>query len=390
MDRGQKKIIGINIRMLEETPSGIQNFISCLFREMSRRDIRYKYLFLSTGNNRIENVPFKDQYLKSDSLLMNLFEKIDHRLANIFFDNLYILKLIKDFQIKFFVSPSYILPIFKPKDVKFITVIHDLSFLKYKHNPLRIYMNLVMYMKIMMPGVLKRADLIIVPSSFVKKELEKIYHTDPLKIKIIYEGRDTFFHPVQDKKEFLKIQRKFKIENKYLFTIATNHERKNLLGLIKAFSVLKNRKDLQLVICGLLPDFAVENLKKEIKALNLEKEIKFLGFVSRDELRVLYSKALLFVFPSFEEGFGLPILESVSCGCLPVCSNTGSLPEVIGNRDLLFDPYNFKAMKNKIDEVLSWSKEKSAWHFKLVENHTGKFSWEKCAAQYLEIFNSFS
>lgn len=387
MDSGKKNIIGVNIRMLEERPSGIQNFIICLFKEMAKIDTGYKYFFLSTGNNRIEDVPFKNQYLKSNSWLMNLFEKIDHRLANIFFDNLYILKLIKDFQVKIFVSPSFILPIFKPQGVKFITVIHDLSFLKYKHNPFRVYMNLVMYMKIMMPGVLKKADLIIVPSGFVKKELERIYHIDSSKIKIIYEGGDAFFHPVKDKKEFFKIQTKFKIKEKYLFTTATNHERKNLFGFIKAFKVLKKREDLQLIICGLLPDFAVENLKKEIKALDLEEEIKFLGFVSRNELRVLYSNALLFVFPSFEEGFGLPILESVACGCLPVCSSTGSLPEVIGNRNLLFDPYDLKGMRDKIDEVLSWNKKKIARHLKSVENHTEKFSWRKCAEEYVKNFN---
>src|SRR3989344_7721147 len=163
MASGKKKIIGVNIRMLEETPSGIQNFITCLFKEMVKINIRYKYFFLSTGNKRIENIPFKNQYFKSNSLLMNLLEKIDHRLANIFFDNLYILKLIRKFKIDIFISPSFILPIFKPKGVKFITVIHDLSFLKYKHNPFRLYMNLVMYMKLMMPGVFKKADLIIVP-----------------------------------------------------------------------------------------------------------------------------------------------------------------------------------------------------------------------------------
>ncbi|MCL4382964.1 glycosyltransferase, partial [Patescibacteria group bacterium] len=186
--------------MFEEKPSGIQNYIAGLFTALLQKDKGHKYYFFSTGNKRLGKIA---SYIKADSSFLKLLRRIDTRLVNIFFDNLYVLKLIKDYKVKIFLSPSFVLPLFKPKGVKFLTVIHDLSFLKYPHNPLRIYMNLVMYMKTLMPFVIKRADCIVVDSFFVKKQLEKVYRAEPKKIQVIYPGRDNFFFPKKDEAVFL-------------------------------------------------------------------------------------------------------------------------------------------------------------------------------------------
>lgn len=383
MDSGKKNIIGVNLRMFEEKPSGIQNYIFGLFNALIKKDKTHQYFFFTTGDKKIEETA---NYIKTDSWIIRILKRLDIRLANIFFDNLYILKLIKDFQVKIFVSPSSILPIFKPRGVKFITVIHDLSFFNYKHNPLKIYMNLVVYMKTLMPFIVKRADAIVVDSSFVKKELEKIYRVNALKIQVIYPGSDDFFYPNKNEIALLKLIKKYHMQKKFIFTTATNHERKNIFGLIEAFRQIDLFDEYQLIICGLLPDFTIIKLQKYLQEMSLTKKVKFLGFVSKEELRILYSFAKLFVFPSFEEGFGLPILETASCDCLPICSSAGSLPEVISDNDLLFDPKNIKSMTNKINEILSWPEEKYFKHLQKVKRHVSKFSWQKAANQYLELF----
>ncbi len=383
MDSCQKGLIGVNLRMFEEKPSGIQNYIAGLFTTLLKKDKSHKYYFFSTGKKKLEKTA---SYIKVDSSFFKFLRRIDVRLVNIFFDNLYVLKLIKDYKVKIFLSPSFVLPLFKPKGVKYLTVIHDLSFLKYPHNPLRPYMNLVMYMKTIMPFVLKRADAIIVPSTFVKKELLRVYKVDPHKIKVIYEGKDNFFFQIKKKEEFMALQKKYQITDNYLFTTATNHERKNLYGLIKAFKNIREKERYQLVICGLLPDFTVENLKKYLQDLNLTNQVKFLGFIPKEDLRVLYSFAKLFIFPSFEEGFGLPILESSACGCLPICSKAGALPEVIGNQNLLFDPQKEESITKKIDEVLAWDNGKFNDYLNLTRQHTRQFNWKNAAEEYLEIF----
>lgn len=385
MDNLPKNLkIGVNLRMFEENPEGIQNYIFGLFNALLKRDKSRQYYFFTTGDKKIEETA---HYIKADSWIMRILKRFDVRLANIFFDNLYIFKLIKESRVKIFISPSFILPILKPTGVKYLAVIHDLSFLKYQHNPLKIYMNLTMYMKTLMPFVIKRADSIIVDSFFVKKELEKIYRTDSKKIQVIYPGRDDFFFSVKDEDAFLRLVKKYKIQKKFIFTTATNHERKNIFGLIEAFKQIKLFDEYQLIICGSLYDYIIVKLQKYLQDSNLDKKVKFLGFVSKDELRLLYSYAKIFVFPSFEEGFGLPVLEAASCGCLPICSDAGALPEVIGNKKLLFNPRDIPSISEKINEVLKMNPSEYNAELAIVEKHIQIFNWEKSVDQWLSLID---
>ena len=377
-----KPVVGVNIRIFEEKPSGIQNFIQGLFSQLVREK-KYEYFFFTTGPKKIEET---SKYINPNSWLLNVIKRIDRRLLNIFFDNIYVLKLIKSEKINIFIAPSFILPIFKPKGVYFVTVIHDLSFLTYKNNPFKIYMNLVMYMKTLMPFILKRADIVIVPSNYVKNEIKRIYKVNSDKIRVIYEGKDPFFYPNKDKNKFEEIKKQYNIGNNFLFTNATNQERKNVFGLIQAFTQINKYNQYQLAISGLLPEKNQRELEQYILNNNLTKKIKYLGYVSKEELRILYSFARLFIFPSFEEGFGLPILESSSCDCLPICSNTGSLPEVMGDRNLLFNPRDINSMTAKINEVLAWDDQTYTSNLKLVKTYTDKFSWEKTAEEYSQSF----
>lgn len=382
---GEKKInIGINIRVLEEKHSGIPNFTQSLCRELLKNK-KYNYFFFTYKNARVsKNV----KSIKNYSIFINILEKIDKRLVNIYFDNIYILKLIRQYKINLYFSPSFILPYYKPRNTIFVTVIHDLSYLKYKNNPLLIYMNLVFYMKTIMPRILHIADRIITDSTFVKKEIIKIYKTKSNKINVIFLGKDKFFKPVNNILELNKIIKKYHIKQNYIYTNATNHERKNIHGLINAYKNCNKFAQYELIITGLLPDENIVELNNYIRTNNLDSKVKFLGFVSKDELKTLYSFAKIFVYPSFEEGFGLPILESTSCGCLPICSNAGSLPEVIGDDNLLFNPRDVNSITEKINEVLNFSKNEYNDHLKLINKHTKNFTWSKATVLYFKIFDN--
>jgi len=379
----EKISVGVNIRIFEERPSGIQNFIRCLFQHLVKSD-KYNFLFFSTGNKKIEN---HGQYYLQNSIISRLLSKIDKRLLNGYFDNLEILWPIFHHRVKIFLAPSFILPIYKLPGVKYLTVIHDLSFLQYKNNPLKIFPNLVLYMKILMPFILKRADKVITPSEFVKNEIIKYYHTPGDQIRVIYEGRDEFFYPEKNPQILKKLIIKYKISLNYLFTNATNHERKNIYGLIDAYKISKFRNTYELVITGLLPTETIANLKKYIKSQGLSARVKYLGFVSKEDLRSLCSFAKIFIYPSFEEGFGLPILEAVACGCLPVCSSAGSLPEIIGEKSLLFNPRDTLAIKNKLDDILSYPKKELKILLNRVSKHHKQFSWQNTANSYIKLFD---
>lgn len=381
---GKKKSrIGVNIRIYEEKPSGIQNFIRSLFTELIKTYPEYQFIFFSTGKKKIEQAA---TYITGKSIIISLLKKIDPLLVNIFFDNLYILKLIFRQKLNIFIGSSYIVPLIKPKNVKYIPIIYDLSYLTYKHNPFNLYLNLVMYMKLLMPFILKRANAVVVPSLYVKQMIKKKYNTNDNKIVVIYGGRDEYFYKIKDEKKFDALRKKYGISNDYCFTNATNHERKNIHGLIDAFSRIDKLSEFQLIITGLLPETATVELKDYIHRHNLDKKIKYLGFVTKEDLRTLYSYAKIFIFPSFEEGFGLPVLESASCGCLPICSDTGSLPEITGNKKLLFNPRDINSIVQKINEVLLLNQFNYNIELAIVQKHINKFTWQKAAKEYNYLF----
>jgi len=377
--------IGVNIRIYEQKPSGIQNFIRCLFIELISTYPHYQFIFFSTGKKKIEQTA---TYITGNSISISLLRRINPLLVNIFFDNLNVLKLIYRQKLDIFIGPSYIIPLIKPRNVKYISVIYDLSYLTYKHNPFRLYLNLVMYMKLVMPFILKRANAIVVPSLYVKNEIIKRYSTSGNKIVVIYGGRDEFFHRVKGMEKIKEIRRKYTISGEYCFTNATNHERKNIFGLIEAFKNIKKLSDTQLIITGLLPQVTILELKDHIQKLNLTTKVRFLGFVPKDDLRTLYSFAKIFIFPSFEEGFGLPILESASCGCLPICSNTGALPEIIGNNNLLFNPRDKNSITQKINQVLRLTQSEYKKELTIVKKHLQKITWKRSAKEWSLLFNT--
>lgn len=379
----KKSRIGVNIRIYEEKPSGIQNFIRSLFTELIKTYPEYQFIFFSTGKKKIEQAA---TYITVKSIIISLLKRINPLLINIFFDNLYILKLIYRQKLDIFIGSSYIVPLIKPKNVKYIPIIYDLSYLNYKHNPFNLYLNLVMYMKLVIPFILKRADAVVVPSLYVKNEIKKRYNTQDSKIIVIYGGRDEYFYKIKDEKKIDTLRKKYGIYREYCFTNTTNPERKNIYGLIDAFVKIDKFTQYQLIITGLLLEDKTKELKDYINRFGVAKKIKFLGFVPKEDLRILYSNAKIFIFPSFEEGFGFPVLEAVSCGCLSICSDTGSLPEIIGNKKLLFNPRDIKSIVQKINEVLLLNQSNYNTELAIIQKHINKFIWEKAAKEYNDLF----
>lgn len=164
--------------------------------------------------------------------------------------------------------------------------------------------------------------------------------------------------------------------------------RKNITGLIKAFASLPLdlRKRYQLVMAGKMPDGnRIELLACLEKAgLNFEDYI-FTGYISDAELVTLYNKCTLFVMPSLKEGFGLPALEAIQCGAPVIGSNCSSIPEVIGYKEALFDPYDINDISKKIEKALTDDNFRSD----LVSHESeqiSKFSWDKSAKRAIEFF----
>jgi len=250
------------------------------------------------------------------------------------------------------------------------------------------------------------SEKILTPSEFAKEQLIEEWQVDVNKIVVTPEGVDTKILTIVTKmstsreKEILE---KFGIKQPYIFYVGNAHPHKNVEGLVIAFQMIVSRRanvnhigsglasnlgNLQLVLVGQDSVFW-QRIKQSIISLKeeIQDNIIFAGEVTDEELVVLYKNANAFVMPSFEEGFGIPILEAMALGCPVVSSNAGSLKEVGGEAALYFDPRDLGDMGDKIEKLLTSEKLRK----ELIEKGKQRvklFSWKKMAQQTLGVYNT--
>src|SRR3989338_8960270 len=199
-------------------------------------------------------------------------------------------------------------------NVKHILTIHDLSFELYPefYSPKQ-----RLWHKIINPKKqCQRADLILTPSENTKRDVVECYGVNANKVKVVYPGLSSLdWGEREEKKE--KILNKYNLTNNYILFIGTVELRKNLLGLIEAFEQLYNHKysifNLHLIITG-SEGYGFEKIMARANASPCKDRIHFLGYIPPEEKPALYASADLFIFPSFYEGFGFPVLEAMSAG----------------------------------------------------------------------------
>lgn len=246
----------------------------------------------------------------------------------------------------------------------------------------------------------KAADLIITLSSFSKKEIINDLKTDSGKIKIIPPGVSEIFekrtYTVEEKNRLLN---KYSNGSPFILYVGSSDARKNWINLLKAFSLLEEKYDIRhkLIIAGKKPKnpgfFSANNEKKEIlrilNGLILKGKVVLIEEISNTELVDLYNLAALFVFPSLYEGFGLPILEAQACGASLAVSDKASLPEAAGEGALLFDPYDYAQIADKMRAVITDTDLRESLIKKGFDN-VKKYSYKKCAQEMLEEFKCLS
>ncbi|WP_069267675.1 glycosyltransferase family 4 protein [Paraburkholderia nodosa] len=228
-------------------------------------------------------------------------------------------------------------------------------------------------------GYLKKAARLLTNSEFSRQEgIEYLDYPADQIVAVSSAIEDSFKPRSVDALEAGRLRQKFGINGAFLLYTGGADERKNLPRLIEAYASLAQgiRADVQLVLVGKIPEEVVAELRNHADQAGVtESELKFAGFVSDDDLHSLYAICDAFVFPSWHEGFGLPALEAMACGVPVICASAGSLPEVMGWDDAMFDPMDVPAMSRKIAQVLTDTdfREKLREHG-LVQSK--KFSWD--------------
>ena len=250
----------------------------------------------------------------------------------------------------------------------------------------------IIYMRCSIKNSCRWAKTIIAVSENTKKDLIKLYKAPEEKIKVIYEGytENDKLPMTNDKSnpndQFPISDTKYEIrDTKYLLFVGRLEERKNVVGIIKAFEILKEQYKIshKLFLAG-KPGFGYEKIKSEIANVNCTKDIIELGFVGEEKKQELLKNADVFVFPSFYEGFGLPIIEAQSAGVPVVASNVSSIPEVADGSALLVNPNNAEEIADAIYKLIS---DENFRNEIIKKGHVNvqRFSWEKCGKEIAKL-----
>lgn len=235
---------------------------------------------------------------------------------------------------------------------------------------------------------LARAKKIISVSEHTKDNLVKHFKIPAKKIEVIHLGIDSSFKETDDPLRISTIKEIYEITKPYLFYLGVWRDHKNLPGLISAFNLLKEKSDFdyQLVLAG-QPDPRYPEIEQAIRASPYKNDVNRPGFVPQGDLPALYSAASLFVLPSFCEGFGLVAVEALACGCPVAASKTTSLPEILGEAGIYFDPHNPAAMAETIERVLIDSNLRQELKTKGLKKAAG-YRWPDTAKKVLALYRS--
>jgi glycosyltransferase involved in cell wall biosynthesis len=255
-----------------------------------------------------------------------------------------------------------------------IITIHDVSVFEFK-KAYSLFFRL--WYVFLFKWLVRFSTQIVTVSNYSKSEIVRHLKIDPVKIKVIYEGAEHILNLSPE----LNILDKYELKKRaYFLTIGSINPNKNLSAVISAIDLMKSDK-ISLVIAGGI------NLKIFKKTeINLSARVIYLGYVNDNEIRALYQNSLCFIYPSFYEGFGLPPLEAMACGCPVIVSNTSSLPEICGDSAIYCDPYDRQDLADKMNLMINDNKIREDLIRKGL-TRISKFTWESTAVKISSLID---
>jgi glycosyltransferase involved in cell wall biosynthesis len=265
-----------------------------------------------------------------------------------------------------------------------VVSVHDVSFLEHPQYFTRFRS---LQLRLTVERTVNRAARVLTPSEFSRRAILKHYRIAADKVVVVPNAVSGQFRPIDREVAGAAIQRKFGIRRPFVLTVGDLQPRKNHLGLLRAFEdVLEAQPKLphDLVFVGKETWYS-RDLHRAVKRSPLRDRVHFTGFVEDADLVQFYGACDLFVFPSFYEGFGLPILEAMACGRAVACSQLTAMPEVANGAGLLFDPGSRREIARAMLDILLDTELRTRLE-RLGLQHAAGFSWEKSAVRTLEVY----
>lgn len=265
-----------------------------------------------------------------------------------------------------------------------ILTVHDLTFLKFpEHLGERISQRYTKMLKL----ACQKATFIIATSQSTKKDIMQYFSVPENKIRITYQGAEVKFKKINNVLEIKRHLEKYRLKFPFLLFVGTIEPRKNIKNLLLAFEdYLRSSNDqaTRLVLIGKKGWNTAEVEETHQKLIHKEKVI-FLDYIPDEDLVYFYNGARIFIYPSLYEGFGLPVLEAMSCGVPVITSNVSSLPEVGGNAALYINPQKTEQIALAIKKIIFDEKTESKMRQASLAQ-AKKFSWDKCARETYKIY----
>ena len=362
--------IAIDIRSAggEKTGKGWYTFY--IVQNLIRLDRENEYILYAK-----DGIPGFDHFKNAKLKLINSHSIFWHRkVAN---------DVVKEEAEIFFAPNSYIIPALLPSYIKSIITVHDLvAFLFCKtHNK-----RSTLIEKLFLKSALKKARRILTVSEHTKLDLlERFKKVDRDKVDTIYCAASEEFQPIS-RADLVNFAKETNLPEKFFLAVGTLEPRKNYPNLITAFHQVSEKfPDHHLIIVG-QKGWAYEEIYEKTFPFHLGKKVHLLGYLSNRSLVKLYNLAKALVFSSFYEGFGMPPLEAMQSGCPVICSNTSSLPEVVGDSALLVNPESHFEIAGAMMKLIKDENLGRILRQKGL-NQAQKFSWKTSAEKLLAIIN---
>lgn len=352
-------MIGIDAHMIGDKSGGNETYCQNIINNFNTEQSKNIILFVNNDAD-LSKISFSGQIVKykSHNAFIRNFVEIPFMMKK------YKLELM---QTQYFIPFMRFCPV--------VTIIHDISFEHFKD----IFTKKVyMMQKALIPYAAKKSNRILTCSNYSKDDIADKYNINSNKIVLTYCAvSDEFKRLNLSENEILDIREKFKLPDKFILSVGNLQPRKNIKRLLEAFVKLKKEKDfdLKLVIVGKRA-WMYDDIFSILKDNHLESEVILTDYVTNEELVKLYNLSQIFVYPSFFEGFGLPVLEAMSCGTPVATSNVSSLPEVVGDAGVMFDPFNVEEIAEAIWKLCS-SLELRNKCISLGLKQCDKFSWKE-------------
>ena len=277
---------------------------------------------------------------------------------------------------------QYTAPVFCPSPV--VVSVHDVSFLEH---PEYFTTFRALQLRLTVHRTIRSAARVLTPSEFSKRSILNAYGLAEEKVVVLPNGVCSSFRPIARETAQRFVRSSLGLQSPFVLSVGDLQPRKNHVGLIHAFEKLVREYPQlthHLVIAGKETWYAPA-IRSAAKKSSVADRIHFTGFVSDEDLLRLYGACDLFAYPSFYEGFGLPILEAMACGRAVVCSNTSAMPEVADSAALLFDPRSSDELMLAMRDLLLNPELRTRME-RLGLQRAAMFSWEGTAGKTLELY----